>query len=121
MARVLVVTPDRNIRRVISEFLRGRGHFVTEAAEGDAALHRLLSDQPDVMVTDLLVTNGVGMLLLDSIRSFDRWESLPIVALVADDGPGQTTIARERGVAHVFKQGEFRLDELASAILASVS
>jgi DNA-binding response OmpR family regulator len=106
---------------VISEFLRGRGHLVTEATEGDTALHGLLSDQPDVMITDLLVTNGVGMLLLDSIRSFDRWESLPIIALAAEDSPDQTTIARERGVAHLFKQGEFRLDELASAILASVS
>jgi CheY-like chemotaxis protein len=61
--RVLVVDDEAAIRRVLGQFLEGRGCAVREAANGVDALAWILSTALDVVVSDLMMPEMDGLAL----------------------------------------------------------
>src|SRR5688500_2791695 len=55
MTRVLVVEDDPSLRSLIVEVLREIGHTTLEAADGQAAVQLAQTEQPDVVLMDLLL------------------------------------------------------------------
>jgi 4-methylaminobutanoate oxidase (formaldehyde-forming) len=61
--RILVADDEPRIRLSIRACLEAAGYDVTEAADGEEALDRIIRDAPDVMILDLAMPN------LDGIRT----------------------------------------------------
>lgn len=82
-ARVLVVDDEPMVRTVTSKLLRMRGHVVTEADGGPAALALLGDDGPfDIVVTDLSMPEMSGRELATIVRA--RFPALPVILLTGD-------------------------------------
>src|SRR6478752_6817375 len=60
MAKLLVVDDQRNMRTTLAMMLRGAGHDVDEAENGEAAVDRLSSEVYDLVLTDLMVMTAFG-------------------------------------------------------------
>ena len=68
-ARLLVVDDEENILLTISEVLRLEGHEVETAASGHEAVSMLDAGAAyDLVLTDLHMEEGDGLLLLEEIR-----------------------------------------------------
>ena len=59
MGRILIVDDDPDIRTILADRLKSRGHEVSEAADGLRALELAARELPDVMLLDLDLP-GVG-------------------------------------------------------------
>lgn len=55
MATVLIVDDDANNRALVRTLLRYAGHTAVEAADGRAALERVLEQPPDLVICDILM------------------------------------------------------------------
>lgn len=53
--KVLVIDDDAHIRRVVEFKLKKRGYEVITAMNGDEGFNKITSQQPDVVVTDILM------------------------------------------------------------------
>lgn len=53
--KVLVIDDDAQIRRVVELKLRKRGYDVLMAMNGEEGLHLIESEQPDAVVTDIMM------------------------------------------------------------------
>lgn len=62
--RVLVVEDEADLRELLVEYFRGKGHVVTGAADGRAAITALERDTFDLVLTDLQLpgVDGLGVL-----------------------------------------------------------
>jgi CheY-like chemotaxis protein len=79
--RVLLVDDDPVILRLYQERLAQQGMEVDTAADGLAAISRLRSNKPDVLVLDLMMPKLGGVDVLKFIGAQSDLKSLPVVVL----------------------------------------
>ena len=56
--RVLLVDDEANIRRMVGALLQSDGFETVEAADGNAAMLKIVDDAPDVVLLDLMMPPG---------------------------------------------------------------
>lgn len=83
MQRILVVDDDKKIVRLIQSYLEQSGYQVLVAHEGEAALHMIRRDRPDLVVLDLMLPGLDGMEITRIVRSDKSIAGLPIIMLTA--------------------------------------
>ena len=69
MAKILVVDDQRNMRTALAMMLRGAGHDVEEATDGDEACEKVVSEVYDLVLTDLTMPGMNGIELLRKARA----------------------------------------------------
>lgn len=84
MSRILVVDDEPHIREVVGSYLAREGHEVSYAADGDAALAGALSDDPDLIILDVMLPGRSGFDVLRELRLAGR-RSAVIMLTARDD------------------------------------
>jgi CheY-like chemotaxis protein len=116
MAYVLVVDDEPDSSEFVATFLQRSGYKAKCVPNGREALKALIDSYPDAVVLDVRMPGMDGISLLEILRSYLRWESLPVVVLTAHATPAQIQRAGELGVRHVFHKANFTLPDLAAAL-----
>lgn len=75
--KVLVVDDDEVIRDLLLNFLRFSGYEGVGATNGQKAMEIILSDAPDLVITDIHMPLMNGFQLLRAVRRIDP--ALPVV------------------------------------------
>ncbi len=90
MAKILVVDDDPDIITAVRMALEGVGHDVVEAYSGEEGFEKLKSENPDVLILDVMMethTEGFQMALIlhnpDPTSEYARFRDLPILMLTA--------------------------------------
>ena len=81
--KVLVVEDDAALRKVLELRLMLEGFDVALAEDGQAGLDALVAEQPDVVITDLMMPRVDGGAFCHGARRTPGFESLPIILLTA--------------------------------------
>ncbi len=92
MSTILVVDDAAFSRRMLRKYLEAEGCKVLEATNGQQALEIVEQQQPDCILTDLLMPDVDGFQLLKTLRE-QGW-TMPIAIISADI---QDT-SRQRGI-----------------------
>ena len=86
VATSLLLVDDEEANRIwVKNLLEPAGYRVTLAASGKQALELLDTEQPDLVLLDLMMPGMTGFELLDAIRKDARTRSLPVLVLTAKD------------------------------------
>jgi DNA-binding response OmpR family regulator len=81
MFKILVVEDDKNIRKLISNYLKGDNYSATEAANGSDGLDMFHSEFFDMVITDIMMPGLSGTELCAAIRKDNK--DIPILMLTA--------------------------------------
>jgi CheY-like chemotaxis protein len=113
---MLLVEDDEEAAEPVSKALRLAGHRVLYVPNGHDALALLVLRDADLVVTDLRMPGFDGVTLVTVIRSYLRWQSLPIIVFSAHaDDRARHTLA-EAGVSDVLVKGRDGPTELVEAV-----
>ncbi|MFN3704680.1 MAG: response regulator transcription factor [Thermoflexales bacterium] len=82
-ARILVVDDDKNIARLLRDYLEQEGFIVFTAHDGETALHIIRREQPDCVVLDLMLPARDGWSVTRVVRSDEQHAATPILMLTA--------------------------------------
>jgi two-component system, OmpR family, alkaline phosphatase synthesis response regulator PhoP len=80
---ILVVDDDRQIVRLVRAYLEQAGYDVAVAYDGDAALHAIRSERPDLVVLDLMLPQRDGWEITRIVRRDEHLAGIPIIMLTA--------------------------------------
>lgn len=116
MALVLVVDDDQDGRELLATYLRKQGLVVQTARHGKDALKRILDQTPDLIVLDLMMPEMSGIELMQVLRSYLRWASLPIIVLTAYPTGPHIERAHDLGMACLYEKAHFQLADLHRCI-----
>jgi two-component system OmpR family response regulator len=113
--KVLVVDDEPNIRDLLSASLRFQGHQVITAANGNEAVNKIVDNQPDIVLLDVMLPDISGFGVTKKIRSLGI--EVPILFLTArDHTEDKVTGLTVGGDDYVTKP--FSLDEIIARVSA---
>ena len=109
MAKILVVDDQRNMRTTLALMLRGAGHDVDEARDGDVACEKVVEDSYDLVLTDLKMGATDGMAVLRHAR-----EKSPLTEVIVMTAYGtiESAVEAMRVGAHDYIQKPFAEEAL---------
>jgi two-component system, OmpR family, alkaline phosphatase synthesis response regulator PhoP len=81
--RILVVDDDKQIVRLVSSYLEEAGFVVLTAYDGEAAIHSIRRDHPDLIVLDLMLPGRDGLEITRWLRADPHVAGIPILMLTA--------------------------------------
>lgn len=84
---VLLVDDDDECRALYRDVLHLDGYLVTEASNGNGALHACRHDPPWLIVLDCMTPRLNGLALLSTLAACERWSSIPIIFASGPEGP----------------------------------
>ncbi len=114
--RILVADDDATLRSELAELLRGDGHEVEVAADGEQALGRLEAEAFELALLDLVMPKATGLEILHRLKVVR-----PETAVVMITGHGSVDVAVEamKGGAVDFVVKPFEIESL-QRVLASI-
>lgn len=92
--RVLIVEDDGDVRAMLRALLEDDGYGVIEAADGDSAISRTLSERPDLVLLDLRLPGRHGLEVCHVVR---RASNVPIIVVSAQIDSADVVAALEGG------------------------
>jgi CheY-like chemotaxis protein len=119
MSRILVGDDNEQMRRLIVELLLSDGHEVSEASDTDEVLEQVSRVRPDLLILDVQMPGGGGIVALREIRSDPVNEGLPVLLLSGSvdlDVNLATNVEADAQLPKPFRIDEFR--EAVSSLLA---
>lgn len=93
--RVLYIEDDDDSRRLVARVLSSNGYDVVVAADGLEGMALARQSHPQIVLMDINLPNLDGRVVTTRLRSLPDLQTVPIVALTANNSPGN----RERALA----------------------
>ncbi len=81
--RVLVIEDDRATLELAKRVIEHMGHSVLPASDGEEGIAVAHSEGPDVILVDLHLPGKPGWLVIEELRSDERFRTTPIIAVSA--------------------------------------
>jgi two-component system, chemotaxis family, chemotaxis protein CheY len=86
MANILAVDDSASMRQMVAFTLKGAGHTVTEAADGQAALDIAQTKKFDLVLSDVNMPRMDGLALAKALRALPAFKFTPILMLTTEAG-----------------------------------
>ncbi|MGB2951767.1 MAG: response regulator [Gaiellaceae bacterium] len=112
---VLICDNEPALRALARAALSEGGYTIVEARDGDEALELARSNQPDLIVLDMMMPGRTGLDVLAELRREPAFADTPVVMLTARTQAADREAAARAG-ADVFLGKPFSPLELASLV-----
>src|SRR5436309_12616978 len=112
--RVMLVDDDPGIRKFVSSNLAARGYDVEAIGDGAVALQRILADEPDLVILDILLPSLDGLEVCRRVRAES---TVPIIMLTARGDERDKLTALSEG-ADDYLTKPFSIEELLVRVQA---
>lgn len=116
MAKILVVDDEKPISDIISFSLKKEGYEIDVAYDGEVALEKFASFNPDLIILDLMLPKVDG---LEVCRQIRKTSQVPIIMLTAKDSEIDKVLGLELG-ADDYVTKPFSNRELAARVKANL-
>ena len=97
--RVLITEDEPNIAESLTFILNREGYDVSTVLDGEAALQRLRSDPPDIMILDVMLPRLNGFEVLKLVKADPALKALPVMILTAKGQAHDRRMAEEIGAS----------------------
>jgi DNA-binding response OmpR family regulator len=101
MPRILIVDDDEHIAKALSIRLRANGYEVEQAFDGPDAVRRVASFRPDLVVMDVNMPAGGGVLAAERIA---EQSDCPVIFVTASTQPEIRASVEGVGAAGLFEK-----------------
>jgi DNA-binding response OmpR family regulator len=112
--KILLVDDEPNLRETLALNLRHTGYHVVTAGDGAAALDRVQTEHPDLVILDLMLPELDGLTVCRSMRQLS---DVPVLMLTARTAELDKIVGLESG-ADDYMTKPFSLGELQARIRA---
>lgn len=115
--KVLLVEDERMLAEILADTLSNRGMEIVLAFDGEEGLRKARTEQPDVVVCDIMMPRMDGYTMVENLRK--EGVQTPVMFLTARSATEDVVRGFEIGAADYLKK-PFALDELIVRIRALV-
>lgn len=95
--KILVVDDDKGIRTFVVHILEHEGYRVTTATDGEEALEKLDTENPSLILLDIMMPGINGYQACRQIKGRNEYRHVPVLFLTAKDQPSDRFWASKVG------------------------
>jgi DNA-binding response OmpR family regulator len=111
--QILLVEDDRPLAQGLQKALQHQGYTVNHVASGQAALHVIKTERPDILILDIGLPDISGLSILKQLR--DKQDMLPVLLLTARDSTSDKVAGLDSG-ADDYLAKPFEMTELLARL-----
>lgn len=115
MAKILAVDDSASMRQMVSFTLKGAGHQVDEAANGQEALSKAKAGKYDLIVTDVNMPVMDGITLIRNLRAEAAYKFTPMLMLTTESAADKKMEGKSAGATGWIVK-PFNPDQLVATI-----
>ncbi len=97
LQKILVVEDNQDNRELVVKVLKINGYQVIEAVDGEEALEKTKTENPDLILMDLFIPKIDGYEVTKRLKSDRDLRSIPVIALTAHAMKGDMEVALAAG------------------------
>ena len=116
MAKILFVEDEPAIQKVLGDFLRGQGHEVLAALDGEQGLAMMMRQHPDLVLLDLILPRLHGLMVLEKMKADQSLASIPVIVLTNVESSDAVEKAIELGAKAYLVKANYRLEDVLEKI-----
>ena len=114
--KVVVADDDRMFRKAAETTLSRKGYSVTTASDGEEALQLIRSEQPHIIVLDLIMPKIQGFDVLQLLKQDSFTADIPVIVLSSLTQEQDKQEALDLGAVAYFNKSTFSLSELVNQV-----
>lgn len=118
--KILIVDDDKLILESLAAMLRGAGHEVLQAGNGEEGVSLALEQHPDLVVTDVRMPVKDGLAMIDDLRADEWGKTVPIIVLTNDEGTATVNHALQAGVTVYLSKVNLDPEVLSQQVLMAL-
>jgi DNA-binding response OmpR family regulator len=115
VAKILIIDDDPVARRVLHAALIAKNYQTIIASDAMAAISEAQRSRPDLILLDLGLPAGGGMLVLQRLASFPRLAVIPVVVISGQDPAAAAQPALDAG-ARAFLPKPVRPEDVVAKV-----
>ena len=115
MAKVMVVDDAYSELKLIESILRTAGHQVVTLIDGEALEEHVTTEQPDVLLLDIVMPKRNGYELLRALKRNQQTRAMPIVLVSSKNQESDRLWGKKQG-ADEYLSKPFTSDQLLSVV-----
>lgn len=112
MAKVLLVEDDNNLREIYEARLQAEGYNIVSAKDGEEALVVAKEEQPDLIISDVMMPKISGFEMLDILRNTAGLKDTKVIMLTALGQAEDQTRANKLGADRYLVKSQVTLEDI---------
>lgn len=112
---ILIVDDEPSVRSLVKKLL-GKNCTVIEASDGKEAVSTALSQQPDLILMDILMPKMDGLTACYTIKTNEATKEIPVIMLTAVDYELNKKLSQDIMGAHGYITKPFNSQELMKTV-----
>jgi DNA-binding response OmpR family regulator len=117
--KILIVDDDAEIVDTVSYALESAGYIVTIARDGNQGIALAESEQPDLIILDMMMPKRSGFLVLEKLRRHNE-EPIPVIMVTGNEGNRHQAYAELLGVSDYIHK-PFPINKLLQSVSKLIS
>ena len=114
--KILIVEDDLVLQKLLSEYLAGEGFEVKTADDGEVGTEMALSENPDLILLDIILPKRNGYEVLKEVKSNIHTKDVPVVLLTNLDSINDVEKALALGASTYLVKADYKLEEVGKKI-----
>lgn len=116
MPKILIIEDDLSLQKSLAEYLNSEGFDTKIASDGESGLAMSLSEEPNLILLDIVLPKKDGHEVLKAIKANDKTKKIPVVLLTNLDGISDVEKALELGATTYLVKADYKLEEITEKI-----
>jgi DNA-binding response OmpR family regulator len=116
--KILLAEDDRFMRKAADAALRRHGFCVITAVDGENALELARSEQPALILLDLIMPKLHGFAVMRALKKDPETAAIPIIVISNLEQQSDLATAQELGALDYWVKANIGLEELATRVEA---
>ena len=102
--KILVIDDDKTFTAMATALLQSAGYKTVVAFDAMQGFMFAQREDPALIVLDLSMPAGNGMLVLHMVRHASKTQNVPVIIVTGTGGPGVEADAKAKGAAAVLRK-----------------
>src|ERR1700674_1623750 len=103
-SKILIVDDDADLRRALKIRLRANHYDTVQASDGYSAISVAQKEKPNLIIIDLGLRAGDGLVVLKRLQDSDILSSIPVIVLTARDPQSNEQQTLQAGATAFFQK-----------------
>lgn len=116
MKKILFIEDEQALQQSLGDLLRSEGYEVVSAMDGETGLAMTKSENPDLILLDLILPKLHGFDVLKQVKENPDTRDIPLIVLTNLEGMGDVEKALELGATTYLVKANYSLDEVLEKV-----
>jgi CheY-like chemotaxis protein len=116
MTKIMLVEDDKSLREIYGIRLLAEGYEIKSAGDGEEALAMAIKEQPDLIISDVMMPKISGFDMLDILRSTPETKDIKVIMMTALSSEDQRTRGESLGANRYLVKSQVGIEDVVRTV-----